>query len=136
MGEIEHISVEHVCDFRHGIDLVGFLNFRDGLVARRGGDEFAVLVPDTGHHVDIERIVHRLLAALAQPIDLAGTNVSVSASVGIALAPDHGNDLERLLQLADLAMYEAKLRGKNRYAFAAEAGGHLTPTAPRAAAAS
>jgi diguanylate cyclase (GGDEF)-like protein/PAS domain S-box-containing protein len=105
-------------------------------VARRGGDEFAVLVPDTGHRVDIERIVHRVLAALAQPIDLAGTNVSVSASVGIALAPDHGNDLERLLQLADLAMYEAKLRGKNRYAFAAEVGGHLTPTAPRAAAAS
>ena len=105
-------------------------------VARRGGDEFAVLVPDAGHHVDTERIVHRLLAAVAQPIDLPGTNVSVSASVGIALAPDHGNDLERLLQLADLAMYEAKLRGKNRYAFAAEAGGHLTPAAPRAAAAS
>jgi len=105
-------------------------------VARRGGDEFAILVPDAGHHVDAERIAHRLLAAIAQPIDAGGTSVAVSASVGIALAPDHGNDLERLLQLADLAMYEAKLRGKNRYAFAAEAGGHLTPAAPRAAAAS
>jgi diguanylate cyclase (GGDEF)-like protein/PAS domain S-box-containing protein len=105
-------------------------------VARRGGDEFAVLVPDAGHHVDAERIAQRLLAAIVQPIEVASIIVSVSASVGIALAPDHGNDLERLLQLADLAMYEAKLRGKNRYAFAAEAGGLLTPAAPRAAAAS
>jgi diguanylate cyclase (GGDEF)-like protein/PAS domain S-box-containing protein len=105
-------------------------------VARRGGDEFAVLVPDAGQHVDTERIAHRLLAAIAQPIDVPGTTLSVSASVGIALAPDHGNDLERLLQLADLAMYEAKLRGKNCYAFAAEAGGHLTQAVPRAALAS
>jgi diguanylate cyclase (GGDEF)-like protein/PAS domain S-box-containing protein len=104
-------------------------------VARRGGDEFAILVPDTGHHVDIERIAHRLLAALAQPVEVPGTSVSVSASVGIALAPDHGNELEGLLQLADLAMYEAKLRGKNRYAFAAEASGNLSPAAPRDAAA-
>jgi diguanylate cyclase (GGDEF)-like protein/PAS domain S-box-containing protein len=105
-------------------------------VARRGGDEFAVLVPDAGHHIDTERIAHRLLAAIAQPIEtVAGAVTSVSASVGIALAPDHGSDLERLLQLADLAMYEAKLRGKNRYAFAAEAGGYVTST-PRAAAAS
>ena len=103
-------------------------------VARRGGDEFAVLVPDAGHHVDTERIAHRLLAAIAQPIEVAGETVSVSASVGIAVAPDHGNDMERLLQLADLAMYEAKLRGKNRYAFAAEAGGRVTPAAPQAAA--
>jgi len=105
-------------------------------VARRGGDEFAVLVPDTGHRVDIERIAQRLLAALAQPVDAANAMIAVSASVGVAVAPDHGVDLERLLQLADLAMYEAKLRGKNRYAFAAESGGPLTPAAPRAAIAS
>lgn len=105
-------------------------------VARRGGDEFAVLVPDAGHHVDIERIAQRLLAAIAQPFEVAQTTVSASASVGVALAPDHGTDLERLLQLADLAMYEAKLRGKNRYAIAAESGGRVTPASPRAAAAS
>jgi diguanylate cyclase (GGDEF)-like protein/PAS domain S-box-containing protein len=106
-------------------------------VARRGGDEFAVLVPDAGHQVDTERIAQRLLGAIAQPVETAPGHVtSVSASVGIALAPDHGRDLERLLQLADLAMYDAKLRGKNRYAFAAEAGGVLSPAAPRAALAS
>ena len=105
-------------------------------VARRGGDEFAILVPDTGHRVDIERIAHRLLAALAQPVDIAAQQFSVSASVGIAVAPDHGVELERLLQLADLAMYDAKLRGKNRFAFAAEAGGELSPAGPRAANAS
>ncbi len=105
-------------------------------VARRGGDEFAVLVPDTGHRVDIERIAHRLLAALAQPVETPDGLVAVSASVGIAIAPDHGVDLERLLQLADLAMYDAKLSGKNRFAFAAEGGGVLNQAAPRAASAS
>ncbi|HXF45398.1 MAG TPA: diguanylate cyclase, partial [Burkholderiaceae bacterium] len=106
-------------------------------VARRGGDEFAVLVPDAGQLVDAERIAQRLLAAIAQPVEVPGALPSVvSASIGIALMPDHGRDLERLLQLADLAMYEAKLRGKNRYAFAAEAGGVVGPLAPRAAQAS
>lgn len=103
-------------------------------VARRGGDEFAVLVSDAGQRADTERIAQRLLAAIAQPIEVPGAPASVvSASIGIALVPDHGRDLERLLQVADLAMYDAKLRGKNRYAFAADAGGVIDPAAPRAA---
>jgi diguanylate cyclase (GGDEF)-like protein/PAS domain S-box-containing protein len=89
-------------------------------VARRGGDEFAVLVPDVGSVVEVERIATRLLQAVAQPIPQPGIRVTltVSASIGIALAPEQGRDLERLLQLADLAMYDAKLKGKNRFAFA------------------
>ncbi|MCX8116266.1 MAG: GGDEF domain-containing protein, partial [Burkholderiaceae bacterium] len=101
-------------------------------VARRGGDEFAVLVADAGQRADTERIAQRLLATIAQPLDVPGVPpAAISASVGIALVPDHGRDLERLLQLADLAMYEAKLRGKNRYAFAAESAGTVGTTAPR-----
>jgi diguanylate cyclase (GGDEF)-like protein/PAS domain S-box-containing protein len=91
-------------------------------VARRGGDEFAMLIPDVGTRTDIERIAVRILQAVAQPVLLAGGQPgNVSASLGIALAPEQGRDLERLLQLADLAMYEAKLKGKNRYAFATSA---------------
>jgi diguanylate cyclase (GGDEF)-like protein len=104
-------------------------------VARRGGDEFAVLVPDVGSLTEVERIAERLLAAVAQPATPAGgpAELKVSASIGIALAPEQGRDLERLLQLADLAMYDAKLKGKNRYAFAqgATAPFKVRPLVPR-----
>ena len=77
---------------------------------------------------DIERIAVRLLQAVEQPVKLdGGVEGHLSASVGVAIAPDHGRDLDRLLQLADLAMYEAKLKGKNRYALARMVG------SPRAA---
>jgi diguanylate cyclase (GGDEF)-like protein len=76
---------------------------------------------------DIERIAVRLLQAIEQPVQLGdGASGHLSASVGVAIAPDHGRDLDRLLQLADLAMYEAKLKGKNRYAFARMIGGAAT----------
>lgn len=93
-------------------------------VARRGGDEFAVLVPDVGSGMEVERIATRLLQSVEQPLTPTQGRpaLAVSASIGIALAPEQGRDLERLLQLADLAMYDAKLKGKNRFAFAQGAG--------------
>jgi len=105
-------------------------------VARRGGDEFAVLAPDVGARLEVEKISLRLLQVISQPVLLPSDGSSdgpdegvstlppltVSASIGVALAPEQGRDLERLLQLADLAMYEAKLKGKNRFAFANNAG--------------
>lgn len=114
-------------------------------VARRGGDEFTMLVPDVQGRADIERIAVRLLQAIEQPVPLApklgvpeGAQGHLSASVGIAIAPDHGRDLDRLLQLADLAMYEAKLKGKNRYAFARMIGAAapVSSTTPHASRAS
>jgi len=109
-------------------------------VARRGGDEFAVLVPDVGSNIEVERIATRLLAAVEQPMtpQPGGPSISVSASIGIALAPEQGRDLERLLQLADLAMYDAKLKGKNRFSFAQGAGlpANVTPLVPRTVRAS
>jgi len=100
-------------------------------VARRGGDEFTMLLPEVQGREDVERIAVRLLRAIEQPVALGeGTQGILSASVGIAVSPDHGRDLDRLLQLADLAMYEAKLKGKNRYAFARMIGpaGNVTAT--------
>ncbi|MEP6607499.1 MAG: diguanylate cyclase [Burkholderiaceae bacterium] len=117
-------------------------------VARRGGDEFAVLAPDVGARLEVEKISLRLLHAISQPVLLPGDvssdspdepsstlpPLTVSASIGVALAPEQGRDLERLLQLADLAMYEAKLKGKNRFAFAQNGGlpNNVTPLVPRA----
>ncbi len=110
-------------------------------VARRGGDEFAVLAPDVGARLEVEKISLRLLQAISQPVVLPGEApgslppLTVSASIGVALAPEQGRDLERLLQLADLAMYDAKLKGKNRFAFAHGVGlpSNVTPLVPRAA---
>lgn len=105
-------------------------------VARRGGDEFALLVPDVGAD-DAARIAERVLRAIEQPVRTpAGNEARLSASLGIALAPEHGRELERLLQAADHAMYDAKLRGKNRYAFVAGTAAGVSAQAPRAARAS
>jgi diguanylate cyclase (GGDEF)-like protein len=96
-----------------------------------------VLIPDITHRTDAERLAVRLLTVIAQPHALPdGNQVGLSASIGIALAPEHGRDPEKLLQLADLAMYQAKLAGKNRYAFAAAApaaSATITPIGSRSA---
>ena len=77
-------------------------------VARLGGDEFAVLLPDITSGATAHSVAESLRAALARPFSVAGVDVSVDASVGIALAPDHGRDAAGLLQRADVAMYTAK----------------------------
>ena len=80
----------------------------DAVVARLGGDEFAFLLPDAVDADEAVRVARRMLHALEQPIDLDGVDVEVGASVGLALAPEHGRDVSGLLKRADLAMYAAK----------------------------
>jgi diguanylate cyclase (GGDEF)-like protein/PAS domain S-box-containing protein len=75
--------------------------------ARLGGDEFGVLLPHANVR-DALRAVERMQAAIATPIELQGLSLSLEASVGIALYPDDGKDVETLLRCADAAMYRAK----------------------------
>jgi len=84
-------------------------------VARLGGDEFGVLLPDASVPDDVLRAVHRMQAAI-DPIALQGLSLSLEASIGIALYPDDGQDVEALLQCADAAMYHAKAE-KSGWAF-------------------
>jgi len=77
------------------------------LVARLGGDEFAVLFYDIERD-DVLRIAHRIQEAFQEPVDILGHRIALSASIGIALFPDHGTDLVDLLRKADIAMYHAK----------------------------
>ena len=88
---------------------------RDGdTVARMGGDEFTVLVHDHPDGCELSATAHRLNQHLAQPFGLAGQRLRVSASIGIACYPEHGDCAETLLMHADCAMYEAKRSGRGR----------------------
>ncbi|MCP1374795.1 sensor domain-containing protein [Dyella lutea] len=83
-------------------------------VARLSGDEFAVLLPRIERHEDALRVAEKLRRAMHLPFAMKGGSVRVSASIGIALYPDHGESEDALLRLADDAMYAAKRRGGNR----------------------
>ncbi len=93
---------------------------RDGdTAARLGGDEFAVLLEDVEDDSDCTDIATRLLEALARPFDIAGTEVTTGASIGIAVGKPawaRSASPEDLMRNADLALYDAKKSGKNRYA--------------------
>jgi diguanylate cyclase (GGDEF)-like protein len=79
-------------------------------VARLGGDEFAVVIADVAGPEQAFALVNELHHELSRPIRLDGVSLAVTASAGIALAPEHGDDVALLLQRADIAMYLAKER--------------------------
>ena len=77
-------------------------------VARLGGDEFGLLLPRQKTHGDVVGILEKIRRALEQPVEVQGLVFSVESSIGVALCPDHGDDVETLLRRADIAMYSAK----------------------------
>jgi diguanylate cyclase (GGDEF)-like protein/PAS domain S-box-containing protein len=84
-------------------------------VGRIGGDEFVVLLPLVEDAEDARVVAEKLRTALARPFDLPGhPDLHVSASIGIAIFPDHGREAIELLKNADDAMYRAKADGRNR----------------------
>jgi len=91
---------------------------RDGdTVARLGGDEFILILNDqTGQEV-IYRAMQRIISKIAEPIEIDGQEMLVTASAGISLYPQDGPDVETLLKNADAAMYRAKEKGRNNVQF-------------------
>lgn len=81
--------------------------------ARMGGDEFIVLLPSIEAEKDAMTVAEKIRSALNQPFELAGHNLHISASIGIAIYPEHGNDEFLLCKNADIAMYHAKKKGHN-----------------------
>jgi diguanylate cyclase (GGDEF)-like protein/PAS domain S-box-containing protein len=77
-------------------------------IARMGGDEFLLLLPDVASGADAERIARRIVDALEPSFVWEGTEVQVRASAGLALYPDHARDASELIRRADIAMYAAK----------------------------
>jgi diguanylate cyclase (GGDEF)-like protein/PAS domain S-box-containing protein len=86
-------------------------------VARLGGDEFAVVQTGIEQPGDVVDLVKRIYASIREPYECLGHHVATDASIGIALAPNDGTDLDQLLKSADLAMYGAKADGRRTYRF-------------------
>lgn len=96
--------------------LIGRLR-EDDTIARLGGDEFAVILSGIADRAQASGIAANLQQAFAAPVKLGNHEVSISASIGITVAPEDASEEELLLKHADLAMYEAKARGKNTFHF-------------------
>jgi diguanylate cyclase (GGDEF)-like protein/PAS domain S-box-containing protein len=83
--------------------------------ARLGGDEFAILIEGVEDHSLVEAVAERLVAALCEPVRVGGAELLVAGSVGLAYGSGRTKDVEDVMRNADLALYEAKGTGKNRY---------------------
>jgi diguanylate cyclase (GGDEF)-like protein len=94
---------------------------KENVLARQGGDEFTVLLTTLRHAEDAARVAQRIQDALASPFRIEGHEIFTSASIGIAVFPDDGGDVETLLKNADTAMYTAKAEGRKNYKFFTEA---------------
>jgi predicted signal transduction protein with EAL and GGDEF domain len=90
-------------------------------VARFGGDEFAVILPEIDHVQDTAIAAEKLLHAISAPFQLDGRDVPISPSIGISLYPNDAKDPEALITAADAAMYHAKRAGRGNYQFFAPA---------------
>jgi len=90
---------------------------RGDTLARMGGDEFTVVLPELRDKSDAEIIANKFLESLRPPFIVDGTNVFVSASIGVAIFPSDGESIDELLRHADIAMYHVKGQGKNGVSF-------------------
>ncbi|MET0279939.1 MAG: EAL domain-containing protein [Steroidobacteraceae bacterium] len=86
-------------------------------VSRQGGDEFVILLPDIADIQHAETIARKLLRALREPYNLAQLQLHITASIGMAIYPDDGTDVDTLLKHADFAMYQAKESGRDNCQF-------------------
>jgi diguanylate cyclase (GGDEF)-like protein/PAS domain S-box-containing protein len=89
-------------------------------VSRQGGDEFIVLLPDIDRPQDAGHFAAKILSALALPHEIDGEELHVTMSIGIALYPDDGQDVDTVIKSADTAMYHAKENGRDNYQFFAQ----------------
>jgi diguanylate cyclase (GGDEF)-like protein len=86
-------------------------------LARHGGDEFVVVIPDLHQDGDSQVVAEKILRALEPAFHVDGRNFQIGASIGISLFPTDASDGDAVLRNADVAMYRAKQLGRNNYRF-------------------
>jgi diguanylate cyclase (GGDEF)-like protein len=85
------------------------------LLARLAGDEFTIFFPQIESIAEIERTARQIVLAVSEPFELCSHSLDVGASIGVAIAPEHGTSIEALMRAADIAMYHAKAAGGGQH---------------------
>jgi len=98
------------------VRLKGIIRTSD-TVARIGGDEFNVLIPDIAYPEYASEVAHKILNEIRKPFEVKGHDLAVSTSIGISVFPDDGEEVDTLMRYADIAMYYAKEHGRNMLQF-------------------
>jgi len=83
-------------------------------IYRLGGDEYIVLLESFGEITEVEKLAVNVLRALNQPLEISSSSIFITASIGISLFPEHGENIDELLKNADIAVFRAKEAGKNK----------------------
>ncbi|MBY0243426.1 MAG: diguanylate cyclase [Burkholderiaceae bacterium] len=91
---------------------------KEDTVARVGGDEFVIVLAEVTNIASAQEPASKLIEVVSEPYQVGDLMLHLSTSIGIALFPDHANDVNQLIHMADQALYEAKRSGKNRYCVA------------------
>lgn len=87
------------------------------LVARHGGDEFIIIIPEVEGQDSLEKICAHIIDEIKQPYEVNGNQLLIGASLGISLAPQHAQNANDLLRYSDIALYRAKHEGRNQWVF-------------------
>lgn len=90
---------------------------KEDVIARFGGDEFAILINDVNSQSNLTNIAEKITNSIVQPITIDQQELYVTVSIGIAIYPDDGDTIETIMSNADAAMYRSKLDGRNSFAF-------------------
>jgi diguanylate cyclase (GGDEF)-like protein len=90
------------------------------VLARMGGDEFAIIRPNPGARQDVENFCREIMAAATKPFEVLGSHAAVGISIGVAISPDVGVDSSELARKADIALYQAKKSGRHCFQFFTE----------------
>ena len=122
LDHFKHIndSMGHAAGDLLLIKLAGRLNQSirsNDMIARLGGDEFIIILPEIEYTYEVEMVVERIFANIKQPIVINDKPIYSALSLGVSLYPSDGEDAQSLLRKGDNAMYQAKSRGRNGYAF-------------------
>ena len=96
----------------------------EDFVARIGGDEFVIVINNYESHLELTRIMQRLLDRIKEPFVIESHPIYISGSVGVVMYPKDGSDMPTLLKHADIAMYEAKRKGRDQYHFFTDSLNH------------